>query len=85
MKPIFKTYRIPFRSWHVDPRTGRTLLSAILKGRPNGGIDNTGNISRWMNEMKVLSTTLTNQPWKILIFAQIIAHFFPEMLEGSVM
>ena len=59
--PAIPTHLIPQAVGDIEPGTGWTLLATVLKGRSDSGVYDVGNVCRFMDQVKVLSSTLTDK------------------------
>ena len=58
------THLIPPAFRDVESGACRALLAAVLEGRPDGGADDVGNVGRFVDEVEVLPSTLSNKARK---------------------
>lgn len=68
----------PQRTGSEQSARRRTLLSLILEGTANGLKEGIDGISRWVQEVHVLATGLTDDAWQGAIQGKIVGDLLPE-------
>lgn len=74
---------LPERARHIQARQGRALLSLVLESTANRLNDGGTNISRRVNELPVLATSLSDHSRVRQVLVHVVGNRLPQRLEDG--